>query len=363
MQSILNKPHARRDLILTIGALAVLLFVVLNIPNWFDAYIERIFILSTIYAICALSMNLINGFTGLFTLGQPGFMAIGAYVYALLTISPQTKQALYYVEPIVPWLADIQLNPWIAVIAAGIVAAFFAFLIGFPVLQLKGDYLAIASLGFAEIIRLLITNCQSLTNGPSGLKSIPGILNVGLALLILAIVTVLLLLLINSPYGRAYKAIREDEVAAGAVGVHLFRYKIQAFMISGFMAGLGGALLASVLGTIDPNQFKFTLVYQLLLMVILGGQGSVSGSIAGAFIITIGLEVLRFLDEPINFGFFRYPGISGMRMVVFSVILMFILLFWKSGIFGDREFSWERLLGSFRKKQSWKSGGKEEAAK
>ena len=360
MQTLLKNPHKKRDIILTIAALVVLTVFVLNIPNWFDAYVERIFILSTIYAICALSMNLINGFTGLFTLGQPGFMAIGAYVYALLTISPKTKEALYYVEPIAPFLANIQITPWAAVVVGGLVATFFAFLIGFPVLQLKGDYLAIASLGFAEIIRLLITNCQSITNGPSGLKSIPSILNVGLALLVLAIVTVSMLLLINSPYGRAYKAIREDEVAAGAVGIHLFRYKLQAFLISGFMAGIGGALLASMLGTIDPNQFKFTQVYTLLLMVILGGQGSISGSIVGAFIITIGLEVLRFVDEPIDFGLFVYPGISGMRMVVFSLILMFILLFWKSGIFGDKEFSWERLFSIFTKRTH--KASKKEAA-
>ena len=359
MRTLWNTPRKRRDLILTTISLVVLTIFVLNITNWFDAYVERIIILSTIYAICALSMNLINGFTGLFTLGQPGFMAIGAYVYALLSIPPETKQALYYVTPIAPFLADLYVNPWLAILIGGLVATVAAFLIGFPVLQLKGDYLAVASLGFAEIIRLLITNMQSITNGPSGLKSIPNVLTVELAFVILAVITVLLLLLLQSSYGRAYKAIREDEVAAGAVGVNLFRYKMQAFMISGFMAGIGGALLASVLGTIDPNQFKFTLVYTLLLIVILGGQGSVSGSIVGAFIITGGLELLRVVDEPINFGFWTYPGISGMRMVVFSLILMFILLFWKSGIFGDREFSWERLFSGFRKKRaaSAKKGG------
>lgn len=346
MNRLLTKPHGKRNLLLSVIALAILVLLVFNIRNWFDAYVERVIILSVIYAICAMSMNLVNGFTGLFTLGQPGFMAIGAYVYALLSISPETKESIFYVSDIVPWLANVQLNPWLAMLIGGTAATAAAFLIGFPVLQLKGDYLAIASLGFAEIIRLLITNCQSVTNGPSGLKSIPNILTVELAFGILAVITVLLLLLIRSPYGRAFKAIRDDEVAAGAVGVYLFKFKMQAFLISAFVAGIGGAMMASVLGTIDPNQFKFTLVYTLLLMVILGGQGSMSGSILGAFIITGGLELLRVIDEPIDFGFWKYPGIAGMRMVVFSLILMFILLFWKRGIFGDKEFSWNRLFDS-----------------
>lgn len=349
MDNTLRSTHRKRNLILTVASLVILVVFVLNITNWFDAYVERVIILSTIYAVCALSMNLVNGFTGLFTLGQPGFMAIGAYVYALLSLSPEAKEAQFYIAPIAPFLADIQINPWLAMLVGGLIAAAAAFLIGFPVLQLKGDYLAIASLGFAEIIRLVITNCQSVTNGPSGIKSIPDVLSVELAFVVLAAVTILLLFLLRFSYGRAYKAIREDEVAASAVGVNLFKFKMQAFMISGFLAGIGGAMLASVLGTIDPNQFKFTLVYTLLLMVILGGQGSISGSIVGAFIITIGLEVLRFVDEPIDFGFWQYPSISGMRMVVFSLILMFILLFWKSGIFGDKEFSWDRLLGGVRR--------------
>src|SRR5699024_10513729 len=154
---------------------------ILNVSNWFDAYVERVLILSAIYAVCALSMNLVNGFTGLFTLGQPGFMAIGAYVFALLSMSPEAKETQFYVAPIVPFLGSIPLIPWLAMLVGGLGSAGAAFLIGFPVLQLKGDYLAIASLGFAEIIRLVITNCQSVTNGPTGLKSIPGIMSIELA--------------------------------------------------------------------------------------------------------------------------------------------------------------------------------------
>jgi branched-chain amino acid transport system permease protein len=295
MDSKTKTSNKKRNLILSIISVFCLIIIILNIRSWFNAYIERVVILSVIYAICAMSMNLVNGFTGLFTLGQPGFMAIGAYVYALLSLTPQAKAAQFYIKPIVPFLGNVQLNPWIAMIVGGFAAAVAAFLIGFPVLRLKGDYLAIASLGFAEIIRLLITNGQSITNGPSGLKTIPSILTIELSFLILAVFAVLLLSLVRSSYGRAYKAIREDEIAASSVGVYLFKFKMQAFIISGFMAGVGGAMLASVLGTIDPNQFRFTLVYMLLLMVILGGQGSLSVTDRDVFHALFGSE--KALDD------------------------------------------------------------------
>ena len=166
---------------------------------------------------------------------------------------------------------------------------------------------------------------------------------------ILALVVIFILSMMKTSYGRALLAIREDEVAAQAMGINLFKHKMLAFIISGFLAGIGGGLLASLVGAIDPNQFKFTVAYDILLMVVLGGQGSVSGCIAGAFIVRIALEKLRFLDEPINFGIFEYPGIGGMRMVVFSILLMLVIIKWRKGIFGNEEFSWDKVFNFFSK--------------
>ena len=128
------------------------------------------------------------------------------------------------------------------------------------------------------------------------------------------------------------------------MGIDLFRHKMYSFVLSAFIAGISGGLLASLIGAIDANQFKYTFVYQFLLMMVLGGQGSMSGSVIGAFIVTSALEWLRFMDEPINFGFFQYPGISGMRMVLFAILLVVIVLFWGKGIMGDKEFTWDRLF-------------------
>ena len=155
--------------------------------------------------------------------------------------------------------------------------------------------------------------------------------------------------MMKTSYGRALLAIREDEVAAQAMGINLFRHKMLAFVLSGFFAGIGGGLLASLVGAIGPDQFKFTVAYDILLMVVLGGQGSVTGSVVGAFIVRIALEKLRFLDEPIDFGVFQYQGIGGMRMVVFSALLMLVIILWRKGIFGNKEFSWDRVFGFFAK--------------
>ena len=215
---------------------------------------------------------------------------------------------------------------------------------GVPVLRLKGDYLSIATLGFSEIARIVMLNAQSVTNGAIGLTQIPNVVTVWVAFGALAVVFVFLRLMMKSSYGRALLAIREDEVAAEAMGIDLFRHKMYSFVLSAFIAGISGGLLASLIGAIDANQFKYTFVYQFLLMMVLGGQGSMSGSVIGAFIVTSALEWLRFMDEPINFGFFQYPGISGMRMVLFAILLVVIVLFWGKGIMGDKEFTWDRLF-------------------
>ena len=296
--------------------------------------------MSAIFAIAALSMNLVNGFTGLFSLGQAGFMSVGAYTCALLTMSPQTKAMIFNLKPIEPWLAHVQIPFVFALIAGGLVAAVAAAVIGFPVLRLKGDYLAIATLGFSEIIRVVFTNLQTITNGSTGLKNIPQTANLWWTMGVLALIAAFILRLMRTSYGRALKAIRDDEVAAESMGVALFKHKMLSFTLSAFIAGLGGGLLASIVGAVNPLQFRFVLAYELLLIVVLGGMGSVSGSIVAAFVITTAKEWLRWLDEGFSLGIVAVPPIAGMRMVVFSALLMFVILFYRRGLFGQKEFSW-----------------------
>ena len=205
----------------------------------------QIYILKLIFinAILALSLNLIYGFTGLFSLGHAGFMAIGAYVGALCTLLPEQKEIMWILDPII-WPFSVLHTPfWVAVIAGGLVAMIFAFIIAVPVLRLGDDYLGIATLGFAEIIRVVIVNATSITNGSLGIKGIPGEATLLTCYIWTVITLVVLSRLIFSNFGNVLRCIRDNEIAAGVMGINVFRYKVLSFCVGAFFAGVGGALL------------------------------------------------------------------------------------------------------------------------
>lgn len=350
---------------LIIGAILITLLDLQIIGNTYAVSIIR---LSAIYALIGVSMNLINGFTGLFSLGQAGFMAIGAYVVGMVSTDPATRGGIYYVTPIHSSLENLYIPFFPALLLGGGLAAILALLIGAPVLRLKSDYLAIATLGFSEIIRVCISNnhLAPFTNGSLGIKNIPsfaalwqhmGFQGNGLWICVgtVGISIAFMMLLIRSSYGRAFLAIRENEIAAEAMGIHLASHKQMSFATGAFFAAVGGGLLAVHLTAIDPNQFKIALTYELLLIVVLGGLGSVTGTVLGAFLITAGKEALRFADAPVYIGDYAIPIFrSGFRMVIFSLLLMVIVLFYNRGIMGTHEFSWDGLATlitkPFRKK-------------
>jgi branched-chain amino acid transport system permease protein len=327
-----------------IAVLIVLAFIFFA-HNLFSPFTLRIFNLSGIYIILALSLNLLNGFTGLFSLGHSGFMAIGAYTSALLTMSPAQKSMNFFLAPIVPILANVEIPFIPALIIAGGVAAFIGFLIGAPVLRLRDDYLAIATLGFSEIIRVVLTNMQRVTNGALGLKGLPKYSSTYM-IWALAFLTILFMFaLVRSAYGRAFMAVRDNEIAAQAMGINVAKMKIVSFTISSFIAGVGGALLGHLMNTIDPKMFTFSLTYNILLIVVLGGNGSITGSAITAIIVTVAMEALRFLDGPLNLIFVQTQGLPGLRMVVFSMLLLIVVIYRQQGLMGKREFSWELLTG------------------
>jgi branched-chain amino acid transport system permease protein len=230
-----------------------------------------------------------------------------------------------------------------ALLVAGCVSAAIGFLIAAPALRLRDDYLAIATLGFGEIIRVVLTNVQSITNGALGLKGLPRFATTGVVWACAALTVGFMVLLTRSSYGRALKAVRDDEIAAGAMGVNVFRTKVVSFTVSSFLAGVGGALLGHVLTTIDPKMFTFMLTFNILLVVVLGGIGSITGSVVASFAVTILMEALRFLDGPLDLGFLVTEARPGLRMVVFSALLMGVVLFRQRGLMGNREFSWNLL--------------------
>ena len=344
----------------------------------------------SVYALAAVSMNLLNGFTGLFSLGHAGFMLIGAYTYAIFTIPSDARDTVYqYFDAAVrvsfPEVFSGAIGPLgtvlgvaLAVILAGIMAAFFAYLIGLPVLRLKSDYLAIATLGFAEIIRAVFqwTRLGPVTNGSNLLKSFSrtstffidaGSTRISFSTLVPIVIATLsitvIVLLVNSSYGRAFKAIRDDEVSAEAMGINLAKHKMMSFVISSFFAGVAGATMAMVLSIAQASNFKSAMTYEILLMVVLGGIGSISGSVIGSFLFVASSEWwLRGLDSGKFLGI-NAPGVfrNGFRLVVFSVIIMIVVLFFRKGIMGDKEITYYLNKLKDKKKNKADDPGKEGA--
>ena len=350
--------------ILTIAGIAliyVLAFLLDRIPG-VPIMLTTVLRKGAIYSLVAVSMNLLNGFTGLFSLGQAGFMLIGAYTYAILTIPVESRAVVYqyydggliqFAMPVIP-----------ALILAGLMAAAFAFLIGLPVLRLKSDYLAIATLGFAEIIRSIFQwdKLGAVTNGSNMLRLFPTFndfnirnaegevtlyLSTTIPFLIAGVCIGLIVLLLHSSYGRAFMSIRDDEIAAEAMGVNLARHKRQAFCISSFFAGVGGAMLAMYQNSVQAKSFTSAMTYEILLIVVIGGIGSVTGSCLSSFLFVACSEWwLRFLDQKQMIGTWEVPLLrNGFRLVVFSIIIMIVVLFFRQGIMGTRE-----LPDLFRKK-------------
>ena len=328
---------------LTLTIVAVILFAIFldKAPEFLNGYWQRILNLIAINAILALSLNLIYGITGMFSLGHAGFMAIGAYVSALLVLSPAQKNAMWILEDIYPWLLNVNAPFVLSIILAGLVAAFFGLLVALPVLRLGGDYLGIATLGFAEIIRILITNTARLTNGSLGLKGIPAYTTLFMSWGCLGIVLLCTVCMLRSNFGGVLRAVRDDEVAAKMMGINTFKVKVLAFTLGCFGGGLGGALMGNLITTIDPKMFMITQTYNILMIIVVGGLGSVTGSIIGSFLVTTMLEWLRFVENPITIFNINIPGIPGMRMVIFSLLLIMVIIFRREGIMGMREFSWD----------------------
>jgi branched-chain amino acid transport system permease protein len=384
MKNIQNK----RGTLITAGIILVIFLFVGIAEQFAPTSWNMLFMVlkkGSIYALIAVSMNLLNGFTGLFSLGQAGFMLLGAYTYAILSVPVADKDQVYYLfggsalkfslpdlfgglfgTSGVGGAVSLIVSVLIAILLAGCVAAFFAWLIGLPVLRLKSDYLAIATLGFAEILRAIFQwqKLGPVTNGANMIKSFATFssfnitdsagntvlrLSTFVPFLIAGVCILVIVMLINSSYGRAFKAIREDEIAAEAMGINLAKHKQLSFCISSFFAGVSGALFAMYVANAQAKVFTTTMTYEILLIVVIGGLGSISGSCIATFLYVACSEWwLRFLDEKLVLDSgFQVPLLgSGFRMVVFSIIIMIVVLFFRRGILGDKE-----LISLFRRRK------------
>ena len=303
----------------------VLTFVVVQIlisTNVINSYLQATLATICINIILAASLNLITGFTGQFSLGHAGFMSIGAYICALILLRFPTLPG---------FLAGL--------LAGAVLAALVGILVGLPTLRLKGDYLAIATLGMSEIIRVVFTNLE-ITNGAAGLSGIPQFVN-WFWLYLFSVGTVLLLLnFLNSSHGRACISIREDEIAAESVGISVTKYKVIAFTVGAFCAGIAGGLYASYFYFLKPGTFGFLKSIDVLVIVVLGGMGSMSGSILAAVLLALISTFLQSFPE--------------LRMVLYSLLLIVIMIFRPQGLMGSKEIS----LSTFGKLGKFLSPGK-----
>jgi len=298
---------------LAVIILAALLPLIIN-----DDYFLRVITIAGVFTILTLSLNLVTGFTGQFCLGWAAFYGIGAYTSALLAMK-------------------LGLSFWLTLPLGGLMAALFGILLGIPTMRLKDIYLAITTLGFGEIIRLIMLNWTDLTRGSMGLPGIPSPQLFGYEfstnlpyyylILILVLITVFTMYrLIDSRIGRALIAIREDDLAAKTVGIDITAYKVMAFAIGAFFAGIAGSFYAHYTSFIDPHTFSFMESISILAMVVLGGMGSITGSIIGAVILSVIPEMLR--------------GLSEYRMIIFGLIMMAVMIIRPQGIMGKgREFA------------------------
>lgn len=312
-------------------AAIVIPFVLIRV-GLIDAYTSQILTMGGINAVIAISVNMVTGIVGQLTLGQCAFEAIGAYSVIIFT-------------------QDVGLPLPVAMLIAPFLAAIFGFVIGFPTLKLEGDYLAIVTLAFGEIVRVVLVNLKTVTGGPNGKSfkysfmrddlfwgpAMSYLVSIGM----LVILIVLLQNFLHSTYGRAIKAIREDEIAANSNGISVFKYKMIGFVIASFIGGLGGALYAPIVGFIKPDIASFNNSVNMLIYVVLGGMGSISGTVIAAFVLTAIQEALRFLGN--------------YRLLFYPVVLIIVMLFRPQGLMGMKELSFVNGFFSLKSRFSKKA--------
>jgi branched-chain amino acid transport system permease protein len=293
-----------------------------------NSYYLQIVIFIGINITLAVSLNLINGYTGQFSLGHAGFMAIGAYVSAYLSTEHNTA----FFKAFGTNFFSIALLFIGVLIAGGLVASVAGFIVGVPSLRLKGDYLAIVTLGFGEIIRVLIQNTDAV-GGPRGYSGIASYTTLFWTYSVAAITIYVVVSLVDSTYGRGFLTVRDDEVAAEAVGINTTRYKVTAFVLGAFFAGVAGGLYAHSTTYINPSGFDFQRSIEIVIMVILGGMGSTAGVTFAAILLTLLLEYLRFVS-----GYEWLPEIvrriAQNRVIIYSLVLIALMLLRPQGLFG-----------------------------
>lgn len=320
----------------------LLLGLYLVIERGGNAYLQRLSVLFLINLMLVVSLNLFTGFTGVFSLGHIGFMALGAYTSAILTL-PVTAKAANLPDLPAP-LASVALPFLPALLLGGLFAALVAGLIGIPILRLSGHFVAVATLGFLIITRVVLINAEAFTRGTRTFAGVPPYTTLSWAALWAALNVYIAWRLKHSTLGLQILAARDDPWGAQGVGVAIGRVRLIAFGISAFFTGVAGGLWAHFLTAFSPNAFYFSKTFEIIVMMIVGGMGSITGSIVGTLLVMSVTELLRNMEPGVTVGTFSIGPLYGLSQIGLAVLLIFLTAFRRQGLLGDREFRLEALI-------------------
>lgn len=328
----------RPPTLLSLLALLVLVAAVTAAtPRLVNDYAVRVLIVMCINAVLVASMGVGNGFTGVFSLGHVGFVAVGAYASGILSLPLAAKHA--YLSDLPHWLGSFSLPFLPATIVAGLVCTALAFVVGAPLMRLSGYFVSVATLGFLIIVNVVLINAVDYTRGARTFTSVPRETTLPWAVGWLVVTLLVLSRIVYSPYGRRYRAVREDTIAAQAIGISVLPTRLSAFMVGAFFAGVGGSLYGHYLGSFSPASFYLAYTFSLISMLVIGGMQSISGAVVGVIVVTLASEVLRNLERGVDFGAFSVPPLYGASQIVLGIIFILVMIFRPSGIMGDRELT------------------------
>ena len=336
-----------------IAALILLLLVVGGLvvtDRMASAYIQRVVIGLGISIILVVSLNLSNGFTGVFSLGHVGFMAIGAYTAAILTLPVTLKRV--NLPDLPTWLAGVQMPFLPATLIGGVLAMLIALVVGLSLMRLSGPYVAVATMGFLVIVQVILVNWDKMTRGARTFAGVPSHTTLwwvwGWAIVTVYVVW----RLVRSAYGRQMMAIRDNEIAAQSLGISVMRSRLLAFCVSAFLTAVAGSLWAHFITSFSPKAFYFTQAFGIITMLVVGGMGSVSGSIVGAVLITVLSEVLRNAERGMDLGIVQIPAVYGASQILMAVIFVLVIIFRPKGLLGEREINFDRLFAGPRRRET-----------
>ncbi|HZT19355.1 MAG TPA: branched-chain amino acid ABC transporter permease [Dongiaceae bacterium] len=317
--------------------LAALAAVAFGAPRLLGDYLGRVLIVICINAILVASLGIGNGFTGVFSLGHVGFVAVGAYASGILSLPASAKSA--YLPDLPSWLSGWHLSFLPATIAAGVICVVLAFLVGAPLMRLSGHFVSVATLGFLIIVNVVLVNADNFTRGARTFAGVPLETTLPWALGWLALTLLVLARVAYSPKGRAWRAVREDTIAAQAIGIEVLPTRLSAFVIGAFFAGVGGSLYGHYLGSFSPAAFYFAYTFALISMLVIGGMQSLTGAVVGVLLVSLLSEALRNLERGFSLGAVTVPPLYGASQIVLGVVFILIMIFRPSGVTGDLELT------------------------